>query len=94
MFDCLQFKRVMERSGLTKVELSELYGVSRQTLYAWLDHVPNQHTLAERAEKYTAGLFAAISRGLLPFPPSLSKEQRKERLRKMARHLHSLTTPQ
>lgn len=93
MFDCTQFRRVMDDSGLTKQELSKLLGVSRQTLYTWRDRAPHQRTLAERAEKYTAGLYAAMTRGLLPFPASITRDARVGKVASMARHLHKLTEP-
>jgi hypothetical protein len=93
MFDRIKFRRVMNKSGLTKRELAGLYGVTRQTLYTWLEHGPQQALLVERAERYTAGLLAGIDKNLLPFPGSLSPDQRKERLAKIARHLYTLTAP-
>lgn len=92
-FPVMAFRKVMLDSGLTKAELAKLYGVSRQTLYTWRDTPPKQQTLAERAAAYTSGLIAAINRNLLPFPASTSREQRDERLLKMAQALHKLTAP-
>jgi hypothetical protein len=83
----------MSRSGLTKRELSTLYGVSRQTLYIWEDSPPGQKTLAERAEKYTDGLVAALDKNLLPFSSNMSPERRAEFLLTMAKRLHTLTAP-
>lgn len=93
MFDCKNFRKVMDESGLTKSELAGLFGASRQTMYAWRDHAPQQRTLAERAEKYTNGLLAAIQRNLLPLPATLTPAQRKHLLLKMAQQLHKLTAP-
>jgi hypothetical protein len=92
-FDCKKFKRVMDSSGLTKAELAKLFGVSRQALYLWCDRAPGQKTLAERAEKYTDGIIAAMSRGLLPFAATVSPERRTEFLLTMAKRLHTLTAP-
>jgi hypothetical protein len=93
MFNCTQFKRVMDQSGLTKRELGKLLVVSRQTLYTWRDKAPAQPLIAERAEKYTTGLIAAMDKGLLPLPATLSPEQRVARLAQMAKALHKLTEP-
>jgi transposase-like protein len=93
MFDTTKFRKVMDESGLTKAELAKLYGVSRQSLYAWRDTAPRQHTLAERAEKYTAGLLAGMARGLLPFSAGLTVQKRAALLASMAKHLHQLTAP-
>jgi len=83
----------MTESGLTKHELTGLYGVSRQTLYIWQINAPGQKTLAERAEKYTDGLVAALDKNLLPFPSNVSPERRAEFLLTMAKRLHTLTAP-
>lgn len=93
MFDIAKFNRVMDGSGLTKTELVDLYGASRQTLYTWKTKPPRQATLADRAGHYTDGLCAAMDRNLLPFPASTNPEQRRERLKRMAVHLHKLTAP-
>lgn len=93
MFDTTKFRRVMLESGLTKIELAGLYGVSRQTLYTWRTEGPKQPTLALRAEKYTDGLLAAMERGLLPFAASTTAAQRASMLAKMAVQLHKLTSP-
>jgi hypothetical protein len=93
MFDRKKFCKVMDDSGLSKRELTLLYGVTRQTLYMWRESPPHQHTLADRAEKYTDALSAAISKGVLPFPASVTPERRAEFLLKIAQRLHTLTAP-
>lgn len=93
MFDSKKFRKVMDDCGLTKKELTTLYGVSRQALYLWRDHAPHQKTLAVRAEKYTEALAAAFDKGLLPFPESTTPERRVEFLLTMAKRLHALTAP-
>lgn len=93
MFNCTQFRKVMDKSGLTKAELARLFGVSRQTLYTWRERAPHQKTLTERAEKYTAGLTAAMDRNLLPFPDSVVEPARAAKIASMARTLHQLTAP-
>jgi uncharacterized protein YjcR len=93
MFDRKNFTRVFDDSGMTKAELAKLYGVSRQTIYAWKDghSTPVQKTVAEREQLYTRGLLAAMNKGLLPLPKQPA--QRKERLLKMAQALHDLAKP-
>ena len=93
MFECSKFRKVMDKSGLTKKELTLLYGVSRQALYLWRDRAPHQTTLAQRAEKYTDALDAAITKGVLPFPDSATADQRTAFLLKIAQRLHALTAP-
>ena len=93
MFDRKNFTRVFDDSGLTKQEMADLYGVSRQTIYDWKDghSSPAQKTVAERERHYTRGLLAAMDKRLLPLPKQPA--QRKERLLKMAQALHDLTKP-
>ena len=93
MFDHKSFTRIFTDSGLTKQEMADLYGVSRQTIYDWKDghSTPAQKTVAEREQRYTRALIAAMDRRLLPLPKQ--PDQRKERLLKMARALHDLMKP-
>ena len=93
----MTFKRVLADSGLTKSELAELYGVSRQTIHAWA-----AGTSPPRVGSYTArmqtvitnALCNAIDRKLLPLKlshrGSPQKEARRERITKMAATLQSL----
>ena len=85
------FQQVVERSGLTRMELAKLYGVSRQTIHYWRVVGPpreNGYT-ARMARTITQALLTAISRRLLPLA-SLDKKQRKEKIAGMARTLQAL----
>lgn len=95
MFNHARFKAVFEDSGLTKSELAELYGVSRQTIYDWYtqDSAPAQKTLVAKENAYTTGLFNALSKGVLPIRTGRDSKLRKERIQAMAKALHALTTP-
>lgn len=93
--DKIAFKDVTERCGLTKSELAFVYGVTRQTIYNWMKGgSPTQNHIARLAEWYTKGLRAAIDRGVLPLPASLSKQARDERLRLVKAKLYEGTKPQ
>lgn len=92
-FDREQFRKVFHESGLTKVELTQLYGVSRQTLYSWQTHGPSNSIIAERAVAYTSALTAAMTRGVLPLPATLDRRARSDRLVQMAQALYKLTAP-
>lgn len=91
MFPFDQFKRVVTGSGLSKTELSKVYGVSRQTIYGWLDGTPPKPgSYTERmAVVITRGVLAAIQRGALPMQ-AVAAGERKRRVRKMASALQAL----
>ena len=70
----MSFQRVLATAGLTKVELAQLYGVSRQTVHYWNKVGPPReggHT-ARMAEVVTAALLNAVDRKILPHPRDLS----------------------
>jgi len=89
------FKRVFDKSGLTKAELGYIYQVSRQTIYDWVkaESTPKQGGLAARFDVYTKALDAAISKRALPMPNNLTKEVRRQRLLTIATQLHGLAKP-
>lgn len=95
MFDRKNFRKVFTGSGLTKSELAGLYGVTRQTIYDWYrgPSVPKQHAVVHREAAYTPAILRAIDHGILPLRPTPDKEQRAERVRSMAKALHSLIAP-
>jgi DNA-binding XRE family transcriptional regulator len=87
----MSFKRVATQSGLNKIELAKLYGVSRQTVHYWLrEGPPRENTYTARmAETITAALMNAIRKKVLPLPP-MDKAARKARVTKMAATLQGL----
>ena len=87
----MDFARVLAESGLTKIDLSELYGVSRQTIHGWAFVGPPRANslLARQAEVITAALLVAVDRGLLPLE-AMDKDARRERVTKMAARLQGL----
>ena len=87
----MMIQRLLERSGLTKVELAELYGVSRQTIHYWVAVAPPRagSYTARMAETITAALENAIARKLLPLG-AMDKFARRARIVKMARTLQGL----
>jgi DNA-binding XRE family transcriptional regulator len=93
MFNRESFARVFDDSGLTKTEIADIYGVSRQTVYAWYsgDSAPLQRTVVAREQLYTRALITALDKRLLPLPRN--PVQRKERLLKMRQALHDLAKP-
>ena len=62
------FARVLGESGLTKVELAQLYQVSRQTIHYWAKvGPPREGTYTARmAESITKALLIAVERHILP----------------------------
>lgn len=87
----MSFHRVLNESGLTKIELATMYGVSRQTIHAWAFIAPPRYNslLARQAEVITAALNATIDKRLLPLAP-MEKEARAARVEKMAEKLQGL----
>lgn len=71
------FTEVLKKTGLTQVELAELFGVSRITVNAWLRgrfaphplHKDKIHTMIQQIE-------AAVDKGQLPLPAGIPKHQR------------------
>ena len=61
MFNHESFARVFDDSGLTKTEIADIYGVSRQTVYAWYSgsSAPLQRTVVAREQLYTRALLTA-----------------------------------
>jgi DNA-binding XRE family transcriptional regulator len=91
MFSVEKLQRVVRDSGLNKSELAALYGVSRQTLYTWLDDQPPRpgSLQARLAEAITATILAAIDKRALPLVPT-DVRQRRERIAKMRDTLQNL----
>lgn len=89
------FRRVFEKSGLTKSELAYIYQVSRQTIYDWMkgDSEPKQGGIGLRFRVYTEALDTAVDKGVLPMPNNLTKEVRRRRLLTIATQLHGLAKP-
>jgi hypothetical protein len=87
----MNFARVLDESGLTKIELARLYAVSRQTIHGWAFIAPPRANtlLARQAEVITAALNATIDKRLLPLPP-MDKADRLARIEKMAEKLQGL----
>lgn len=86
-------RQVRERSGLSREELAQIYGVTRQTMHYWrVRGAPKYDTHAgRRIELVSAALIKAIGQGLLPLPPTLAKPQRKARIAAMAKRCQGLT---
>lgn len=87
----MSFEHVLAKSGLTKVELARIYGVSRQLIYYWSKVGPPRYGTytARMAEVITAALENAMAKGLLPLG-AISKEARRARVERMAKTCQSL----
>ena len=85
------FQRVLEQSGLTRVELARIYGVTRQTLHYWATKGPPREGTytARMAKVITAALVNILAGGLLPVP-QMSKLARAGRVKRMAEISQSL----
>ena len=87
----MNLQRVLGGSGLTKVELAELFAVSRQTLHHWANgHLPIEGGLPYRmAIVIVAALENAIDRRILPFG-DMDRAVRRARVTRMAKMLQDL----
>lgn len=85
------FAGVVKHAGLTRVELANLYGVSRQTVHYWLTVGPPREGgyTARMAHVITAALLNAIDKKILPFA-GVSREVRAARIERMRNQLQSL----
>jgi len=85
------FARVLKGSGLRRVELATLYGVSRQTIHYWVTVAPPREGsyLERMARVITAALLHAITKKILPFG-AVSEDVRARRITAMSRTLQSL----
>lgn len=93
--DSAQFKRVYKRTMLSKAELALLYGVTRQTIYNWINGgEPTQGFVLKHAEEMTRILNAMLDKQLLPFSKALTKERRIERLKKVLTQVHRIAIPE
>ena len=92
-FEPLKFRSVYELSGLTKNEIAEIAGTTRQTVYNWYrGHPPKQQVLAQRAAAATTVIFALMTaqRPVLPFPASLSAPTRAQKIKAIIAKVVSL----
>lgn len=87
----MNFKRVLNNAGLTKIELAFLYGVSRQTIHTWAaGGLPRAGSYTERmATVITRALNGALDKRILPLGP-MSRDMRLVRVGKMAMTLQSM----
>lgn len=87
----MNFTRVVTESGLTKIELGQLYAVSRQSIHGWAaGHPPRANSLlARQAEVITQALVKLIDMRQLPWA-AMDRGVRSSRITKMAERLQSL----
>jgi hypothetical protein len=85
------FTRVLKDSGLRRVEMATLYGVSRQTIHYWVTVAPPREGsyLERMARVITAALLHAITKKILPFG-AVSEDVRARRIASMAKTLQNL----
>lgn len=87
------FARVVRESGLSKVELARLYGVSRQAIHGWCRaKQPRTYVgtyTARMATAITATLLISLDRKILPLA-AMDREKRTARVAKMSQTLSNL----
>jgi hypothetical protein len=85
----MNFARVLAESGLSKIELAALYGISRQSIHGWAIGRPPRGLLARQAETITQALLALLDKRVLPME-AMDKGARRARIEKMAAKLQGL----
>lgn len=87
----MTFKRVVAEAGFTKTELAQLYGVSRQTIHAWIAVGPPREGsyTARMATVITEALLGAVATKILPLG-AMERGKRQARIARMAAKLQSL----
>ena len=95
-FDIAKFRAVFERSGLTKAEIAQIAGTTRQTVYNWYKtgHAPTQHALDQRAGNAVIVLHTLMTaaRPVLPFPSTISPATRGQKIETIIAKVVSLKT--
>jgi len=91
MFDREKFLKVLSVTGLTKVESAQVFGISRATLYLWTkDGSPHERFLLPMVNKACDALLLAVEKRLLPLPRKLTREERANKVARMAEKLRSM----
>lgn len=91
IFDRDKFKRALELTGLSRVESAKVFGISRATLYLWLqDGTPHERFLLPHIDKACDALLFAVDRKLLPLPRKLTREERAHKVARMAEKLQGI----
>lgn len=91
MFNRTLFQRVIAESGLSRIEIAAVLGVSRATLYLWLGGGdPHPRFLAPHVNRSCEALCAAIDKKILPLPRRMARDDRRAKITKMAARLNSV----
>jgi hypothetical protein len=91
MFDRKKFLRALDVTGLTKVESAKVLGVSRATLYLWMNNgSPHERFLLPAIDKACDALLLAVDKKLLPLPRNLTRESRAVKIASMAARLQNI----
>lgn len=77
--------KLIKTAGLTKADVSRLFGVSRQTVHNWFGG-NNIHALIEpKVGKLTAAIKKAVDAGVLPIELAKSPDVRKKTIANIVR---------
>ena len=89
----MTFKRILAESGLSKIELGILYGVSKQTIHFWINRghtaTPEDSYVGRMAASITGALTIALDKKALPLR-AMDREARRARIKKMAAQLQGM----
>ena len=88
------YERAVTQSGLTKQELADIYGVSRQQVYNILKGSNPPEQRAARVNLYSRAISKLIELGTLPLPASVKGQQRADAIKKLIRRLYDLARPE
>lgn len=87
----MSFERVIKETGLSRLELAKIYGVSRQTIHQWTVGAgprPGSYT-ARMAIVITTALLIAVEHRILPLLP-LDKQVRRRRVATMVSRMQGI----
>ena len=89
------FDQLCSQTGLTRGEMAQLFGVSRQTVYNWMKNGPSHYRNLNALVQYgVQALQLAVEAKILPFDRSLDKRERSRRVAVMQEKLKSTATTQ
>lgn len=96
MFDKTKLEKIVRDSGLTKLEIARLFGISRQTLYTWLEgkSMPKQDYMKRLVGRGCESILNAMKMRVLPMSVGLTKLQRRHNIGVMAQKIQSIPVSQ
>ena len=96
MFDRTKLQKIAHDSGLTRTEIARLFGVSRQTLYSWINGTsqPQQAFMKRLVGRGCDSILHAMKMKVLPMYQGLTPAQRRHHVGVMAQKVQSVPMTQ